>query len=234
MKTLNNYDTSSTGVNIECTAYYDTHMSQIDFRENFTLLKGYKTRFSGDDVYFYTDNGNISDKGMTEYVIKGKVSDMKKLGEGVYVNIYRKEYKTLGDYKSDLVSELFAEYGFREAQEIASKHNVTISHKNDIRVISVRGYSQGDYAEIWVDFTECKRAWGNDANEDELRELFENLFYDAPIYATATVDEKEYYYWDMPELKSKYHWDRDAWIAYVKKESGHDISDYVPKEPDYN
>lgn len=57
MTTRNNFDTSSTGVNIECSVFYDLDRARMDFDENFKILQHSSYRTSS--VLYYIDNGNV-------------------------------------------------------------------------------------------------------------------------------------------------------------------------------
>jgi hypothetical protein len=98
------------------------------------------------------------------------------------------------------------------------QYGIKISHKDDIREIDISGYSQGDYAKVFVNFTALEKLWGKKPDEPELKRMFENIFYDVPIYAQVTVDGEEYNYWDCPDYE-EYEWKRDEFITWLSQQT---------------
>lgn len=206
--TQNNYDQSSTGINIESRCHYDNWLSQEYFNENFEKIKG-------DSAWFYTDCRQLNDDSLSEFKTSGKIKDYERLCEYNFISIERADYDNASDYKIDVVQELVALEGFRNAVKEASGFNIKLDFKNDIRMIEIRGYSQGDYAEVYADFTQIESLWGKIPSESELKELFTNYFYDAPIACRVTINNEEYNIYGMPCFKSEYEFQREEFIGYI-------------------
>lgn len=73
---MNNYDTSTSGINLELSCFYDTHVAQCDFDENFIRIDGLNgasllnDRFSRVSIFSYTQCGEYAkDHIKNEYVI---------------------------------------------------------------------------------------------------------------------------------------------------------------------
>lgn len=81
-----------------------------------------------------------------------------------------------------------------------------------LNCVEIRGYSQGDYARVIYSPDDCLKVWGSEAKQNELKEIFTHLFYNAPVYAQITINGDEFNIWDMPEYK-EYEWQRDEFIA---------------------
>ena len=158
----NNFDQSSSGVNIELSVFFDTCRSQDDFSENFKHIN--------DQTWLYIDNGNIDPD----------------------------------NYKQS-------------------------------KIVIICGYCQGDYAKIIVPTN-----LGYKRNFD-FKSMFINLFYDAPIYATFSVNgNNEICYFDE-YLADQYNYDKAEFIAIAEKQIDHFdkniimqfLSDNLPSTLDY-
>lgn len=234
MKT-NNFNQSSTGVNIESSCFFDTCLSQDTWRENFQSCKGEKTRFRGDEVYYYKDYGNLPNRlESMEYTIKGLKRDLiRYMDDMAFYTWDRDSSKSeLQELVKDIIEQCEGGIAYWMIDsDLLDDYNLKIVPSHELNKIEIRGYSQGDYAEVLYCPADC-----NYPNESELKKLFENMFYDAPIYCRVMINDITYYYSDMDgcEVKSEYDWNREAWIEYVKNASGHDISEFVPEYPEYN
>ena len=58
--------------------------------------------------------------------------------------------------------------------------------------ITTRGYSQGDYAEIYYSKKDLKECWGNDVDENNLKKSAENLFWNHPLWFQVIIDGKDF------------------------------------------
>jgi len=234
----NNFDQSSTGVNIEAVCFYDCGMSRMHFEENFAIIQhsGYRTS----TVAYYIDNGNVEDHDSITFSIKGtkkeKVNYLAK-----ELTFTKTEIRTWD--KDTLDSEIIGQYGERltllNYEDMTSymfkdwKLEVIPSKK--LEHIVSRGYSQGDYAKVFYCPDDLEKAWGNKPKENDIQTIIDHLFWDAPIYASIEINGKEYSYYDMPEY-SEYEWEREKFLAYVSKESGlpvDQLESFIPENPDY-
>lgn len=235
----NNYNINANGPNIACCVCHDSDVAQMLWDENFKVIKHGDRMVVGE--YFYTDCGQISEKSLSEYVFKvPSYRAARKLSRDYYTafNYPAKEaYDDLNEYYGDLLNELIADSGFEQAQDITSRYGISIDYKDDIRTIKTRGYSQGDYALVYVNFTALEKLWGKAPCEDNLRKEIDKLFWDCPVYAYAEINGEEYHYHEWPGLKSEYEWDRQGFIEWLAEESGIDIAEIdsvMPQEPEYN
>jgi hypothetical protein len=111
-----------------------------------------------------------------------------------------------------------------------------MTDKDDMREIYITGYSKGDYAWVYVNFTALEKLWGKKPEETDLKSMFENIFYDVPIYAQVTVNGEEYNYWDCPDY-DEHDWKRDEFIAWLSEQTGIDASEFeavLPLNLDYS
>lgn len=203
----NNFDTSTTGTNIEFTGCYDSFTSRMTWEDNFTAI--------AENVYFYTDYGNlaISIDGDISFKIKGTVSEKRRfLNEDSSYELIPIKY--LDNVIKSRLSPNLEKFYF-------SKHNPFEGYKLEIvpstplESVVIRGYNQGDYATVYYAASMLKKLWGKAPDKAELIKEFKNYFYDSPISATLTINGSDYYY-DL----DPYNWQRTQWLAIVSLASG--------------
>lgn len=229
----NNFDTSSTGIDIELSCFRDCHLSRMYFEESIEMIQ--HSSHSKSCIAFYTDNGQIDDSSLTDYKVKGLKADLKRfLAEyfGGYI------YKNKLEMQEEIINDLpVSGNDLKYYNSILEPFNCSIEYVNDIRSISVTGYSQGDYATVLCDFTALEKLWGTAPKEDDLQKYLNRLFYDAPIYARFDIDGKEYNYNDYVVDDMDYEWDADKFAAGVSKDSGvpvETLKEFLPEYPEYH
>ena len=237
MKTKrNNYDKSSTGIDIECICQYDTDLSRMHFEENFKVLQhnGHRTQ----SVLYFIENGNVPDSSGIKFTVKGdKETKIKHLMEITHFD--REEIEQWNDDTMD--SEIIGHesdinlinYALDKLPDY--KGLEFVPSKNLIALGST-GYSQGDYSTVLYCPEDLEKAWGSYPKQESIQKMVNHYLWGSPIYARFEINGKEYRYDDMPEY-NEYEWDRDAFIAYVSKESGIEadkLESFVPEYPEYN
>lgn len=231
----NNYDKSSTGIDIECSCFHDTELSRMNFQENFENLQ--RDRYRTTSVNYYIDNGNIPDSSEVKFSVKGERET--KIKHLVSITCFDAEEIQTWD-NDTLDSEIIGHeedvnlinYALEKLPVIAGLE--FIPNKNLI-VLTTTGYSQGDYAAVIYCPEDLEKAWGKMPEQKTIQSLVDHYFWDAPIYASFEINGKEYNYHDMPEY-DEYEWEREKFITYVSKESGIDaetLKAFVPDYPEY-
>lgn len=234
MTTRNNFDRSSSGLNIECTCFYDTDLSERDFRENFEVLQhsGYRTS----SVLYYIDNGNVPGHDKIKFTVKGeRTAKIKKLVE--LTSFEEDEIQTWDDDTID--NEILGYYDVNLIHYAENKLDLIdglefVPNKNLITISSI-GYSQGDYSTVIYCPDDLEKCWGCAPQENEMRKTIDRYLWDAPIYCRMEIDGEEYNYWDMPEYDG-YIFERDKFLAYVAEKSGINIETlkpFLPEAPSY-
>lgn len=228
---MNNYNTSSTGENIDFCVFYDTSLAQIYFDE---WLKGYDgTKIT--DIRFGRDcNLFLIGESEAPYYSKKELQKMSKkalfelmldydlLSYNAELNDFKKS-----EYIADLLNvtnerhyqRLCAEYNWHGIKENI-KHNFYIS----------RGYSQGEA--VIIVFLDSEN------DNDNYRKYINHIFWDCPITIRAEVNGREYYEDDFLS-DDFYKWNREDIKARVM--AWNDCSDYaknwiiehLPEYPDY-
>lgn len=157
-------------------------------------------------VYFL---GNY--EGNSEPELKDLVDEKKLLQEPYNVidsvingcdgntGISEEDFKDVNFDIEDLLSDLF----FTQ-DTIDSLKNYL---KQEVEVYTTKGYSQGDAEDVIL--------IGEDANDANLHDYIDHLFWDWPIYCRLTIDEVEYYY----SGEDDYTYDKDEYIEYFLKET---------------
>ena len=218
------------GVNLELTCDRDNCLAQDQFSENFTRIETggsslLNDRFFNVDVYQFIDYGNFSDNfhltDLDNYDLTSKTN------KNIYANIRCCFYGSSEDFKNDSLN-LFNKYPYQlnklellelvenEFNEDYEKFLVD-NFKPLFEIISIRGYSQGDYAEIV--FTHKDINYYNFESREKflsmMKDYFTNLFYDAPIYCKLEVDQDEF---DFKEhMKNEFDYDKTELMGIAEK-----------------
>ena len=230
MKT-NNFDQSSTGINLELACFRDSDQSRIEFEENFTCIQPEEYRRSG--CWFYSEYGNnekpdnLSDcydfgkcnrKDFRQYAL-----EYYELSENSEPGLIRELIDDMFEYGSwkDLAIHLLDdEVGFYDAMrnEFPDIHNAVLKYES----CNVTGYSQGDYALVLYPIG---------SKFEGMREHFKHLFYDAPIYCRLTVNDEEFDL--MEDTEDYYKWDREAVIKAAPEVARGWLKNKLPEYPEY-
>lgn len=210
---MNNYNQSNTGLNIELNIFYDTFMSQCNCNDNFVKLRG--------DTWQYVDYGNIEKLDNDDLITISKEEPKKlfkyykdKYGYTPYQNY---NYSCMDDALSDIISDILNE-DLKEVIYTLDQYNIPYIENYEHGIL--RGYSQGDAIEVIIPH-KLMDIWGL-SKEDflkqlpELKEELHKYVYDAPIYGSLTINDREFYIHDYIDSYDVY--DRDIIIEAVLKE----------------
>jgi hypothetical protein len=187
----------------------DSFRSQIDFDDNFKRIK--------DDLWQYIDYSNIEPLEINELIHISRNSSRVSL-----VNALNNESSWPTDYadftRDELIDELYGQdFELEELSNYLDTHSVGHSVKYDL--ITTRGYSQGDYAEVIVPHAVFK-VWGSKPSDQSMQKMIDNYFWDAPLVGTITVNNDEHYIDEI--LIDLYEYDIDKIkvqiIKYIGKE----------------
>lgn len=227
----NNFDRSSTGTDIEFNGCLDTGLSRMFFEENFADDYLAETSRYEPKVLSYIDSGYFE----PNYNLKFKGNKDKAIN--VLVQEYGYDLAAVKTWRAcELKQECldnFDENPFDFGNWHDAQFNLPewLVFENDIRLIPAKGYCQGDFVYIAVDFTSLKMYYDKLPKEDELRKEFEHLVYDCPISCHLDINGVDYHY-----NGDQYNFERDKWLTQVSKEAGVSIealNNVVPNELDY-
>ena len=195
---MNNFDTSSNGVNIEFNGCWDSDIAQMQFDDNFEILSsGYRQT----PLYLFGGVGVES--------IKYKVNKHKLM------EAYHREH-SLGS-KEDLLED-FTHYSgdyisYASLEDVIDfiRHELSVHEFYEFMqtygnyfIVACVGYCQGDYVEVIV-------LDGYDITTESL----ENLLFSQPIYARLVVNDDEYYIDE--QLKDCYTWDKEEVLEVIRR-----------------
>lgn len=208
-----NYDQSSTGTNFELLCFADSDLSRMEFEDNFTLLEHESYRKTS--LSFYAgpecrkaptslsdcyDLTSLTERQARAYCISSQLDNTKprdeaRAREHLREIIDEKRYKCGGSW-TDYLTELLNETSIYEA---ARDGFPTIPGSVLLfDVLSVQGYSQGDYALV---------LYATADKFDGMKNHFCNLFYDCPVFCRLEIDGEEI---DLMETaRDVYEYDRD-------------------------
>ena len=185
-------------ITAEVTVAYDYDGSSRNFEDNFELspMRSYRNR--GTNLYQYIDYGNVELIDRAEDLFTIKTRSRHILYKFVDLDEEeRKEYSVEG-----LHDEILSNYDFDELDDFAENEIDNIKIERHYLLMSTRGYSQGDYAEVLIPTDELRKAWGRDIPDEELmiQQLIDNIFWDSPIWARVEIFASQDYTFEGYEM----------------------------------
>ena len=172
----NNFTENGNGSSVEIEFYYDRDMGQHDFDENLKRIDGNR--------FFYIDFGNLKPVELEEmYIVTDETrEEMIKLlkEENKYSD---EEYKSIDKMTNE---ELKNEFVMTENDNYFDCDSEDLFEFDSINfgMIETRGYSQGDYAEVYFKKEDKEKGIYEPKKED-----IDHLFWDSPLFFSATIDE---------------------------------------------
>ena len=232
----NNFDQSSSGINIELFLGYDIDLAGINFEDNFELIDS--------KFIFYKDYGNMELNENLDYYFN--VEDTKENRKGLLKALHSLEYFTGFKLECYTTYYLFQQLlicsyavlkNLNEIKNLLSTNNVKFS--TNFECVEITGYNQRDYNTILVDKKQFKAVNGVDFDSKVYRRRFKHYCYDSPLSCRAVINNKEYY----PEtLDGQYvEFDKEIFITDIIKQVKNidielltkELEDLVPEEVGY-
>lgn len=209
----NNFDNSSTDINIESQFSYDSALAQSEFNDNFARIK------NSEHLFFYTNYGQESLDAIVvtfkdEPVDNPKRQEKKNFQMAVLWCFSNLPHRTnYGDLKElfELAYDYYKPEDFLMAMIEEEEGTETESYykavkecellESNFQVAEITGYCQGDYATIiYID----SGSWL------EAESYFHNLFYDCEVYGNLTINERDFIAYDY--MDNYYIWDKEDFI----------------------
>lgn len=221
----NNYTKNANGLSVEASVYYDTDLSRHYYEENFSTLCTYG-RYNA-SLLFYCDYGNI---GVPTCI--GDVAIIKKNVPNYDLDCFAGEEYTIN--RGELM-HLVKNTDIRRLEEALED---LVKLKEGYKIITSRGYCQGDCVNVLVSIKQLTKVWGIVPQEKELREIIDHLLWDAPIYCSVTIEDET---WDYSELGfDEYEYDKKKVIEklnelskYKGEELVQELNRLLPDNPGY-
>ena len=214
---MNNFDQSSTGLNIELSAFLDTDLSHFYFQEAFfTIKEGRK------DFLVYCE-GNFSDFEKEYFFTKKELlaAIMDQHFPAMVESVWLKDdFKTkMGFALSKANKQDLIDYTKEACYYVEDWHSFCekAGFKANFDIVVSIGYCQGDYREVIVPhkFWDCigvKKPLDIQANPGA---YIDNLLWDCPIYCRFEVNGEEFYI--DQELKNSYNWDKSEALEIAQR-----------------
>ena len=254
---MNNFDTSSKGVNLELSCFFDNDLSRFWFDETFHILQHASMRQNSILVYGVNLKPELSDFKFTDldnYDLNGTTIEQifKAYGREIFDNkdpslwtysqvkeiyqdldIVRLKNETIESLLNSIETAFYCDHTF---------YNFLISVlKPKFLVATSRGHCQGDYSEIVI-HESLLDEFGKDELyqlESHLQDEIDHLLWDSPLYCRLTIDDDEI---DLTEpLRDLYNYDQDEILKQADKMIEHKKKAYIlewlgenlPVQPDY-
>lgn len=204
-----NYDTSSTGVDCEISIYHDTESARWLFDENFDRITDTNSQR---DYFFFTNAGSYCQPHGVRDCYDLSQAPRREIRQFV-IDQCRNEWYT----PRDIIRDNRDTYGgdWREhAGDVMADMSLTACIRDGFPrigrllydVASVAGFCQRDLAEV---------LYPTNAIHGNAGEVFSQLIYDVPVYATLGVDGKEY---DLTgSMPDQYDYDREVMAETIRE-----------------
>jgi len=230
----NNFDQSSSGINIELFLGYDIYSAQINFEDNFEPIK--------DNFIFYKDYGNmeLNENLVSYFNIEDTKQNRKGLLKALHSLDYFSYYKLDAFNVENLINEIvygYALYQLEEIEDLLIENNVKFT--TNFEYIEISGHNQRDYHTILVDKKQFKAINGIDFDSKVYSPIFKNYCYDSPLNCHAIINNKDYY---SETFDWQYiHFDKEIFIMDIIKQVKNidielltkELEDLVPEEISY-
>ena len=223
---MDNYNTSDSGISIDLSAFYDNEQSQWNFNRNFTNIVG-------DTWWYNTWDGIPAPTCFDDLFTLGEIPTETIFGilheQHSYNSTGLEEYFETNDEAMD---ELIGNYSFPDdlSEFTAMLDNYNIPHTKLFERTTSRGYSQGDYVEVFLPIS-IRESYGL-ADDVELVEHcqtdIDHLLWDSPMSVRITINDEEYisetfdgqyenYHYPANERNDSNHlvWNEQTFIAEV-------------------
>lgn len=196
---MNNFDTSITGISVDVTIGLDEIMAQDNFEENFLEIK--KGDLKG--KFIYTSYGELiqtakeQNLDLTNLEPEFVIEENKEVNKTIIENYSDYYYFQENSSTQDLFDTITDYIDYNDKIEFCNNLKLNYSLKHDFSIISTRGYCQGDYHEVLIFTDLLRKCYGveDSVKQEDLvsNQDIDNLFWDQPMTARATVNDMEYY-----------------------------------------
>ena len=188
---------------VEINARFDNEVSGEYFNDTFDAIQW--TSYGQHGIFVYNPYKDFDTNGYDESDLKPTPRDnksnatklvkaLKENGELEYYYDTMKEM--LEDNRYDAMSiwdNFFDDIQSDSTQDIIGFFETnSITYDYHFEKFVTRGYSQGDYAEVYVDTKRYKEVYGTDLDDEAFQEEINHLFWDAPIRGEIAISF-EYY-----------------------------------------
>lgn len=237
---MNNFDASTTGLNVELNCFRDTDLARFWFEEQFTCVSRdsfslLNTGYRGVNIFVY-QSPDFELFNLDNWIVPTKV----KLHDLMLTKLFNGCTGTFNTETKDQYGKLSYKLTKLELLEFLSGtyeedlHSFIVENlKPKFKVVSSRGYCQGDYVEV-IYYPD------NLGTTEDLD--FDNELWDTPVYCRLTINGEEFYI--DSEMKDRYKYNEyEIASIIIKLIRGSKIEDaelaisealsLIPSEPAY-
>lgn len=242
---MNNFDQSSTGVNLSLYCFWDTGLSQMWFNDTMTNLhyndfSMLKANYCSVNLYLYTSYSEFTDNfdllDLSNY-------DLKSVTKKQLLTSISSSFYDSSDYLKEDSFHYFEKYPYQltklelfELVENAFPYDYQDFIKNNLTplftVLPTRGHCQGDYAEVLIPEVLTKEQEKSYQNE------IDNIFWNTPLSCTLVIEEEDFNFDSY--LNDVYYYDKKELLTIAEKEITHEkkdliisfLSDNLPEYPE--
>lgn len=191
VRKMNTNKTNLKNLNVNHNLYYS--YDNYNFNDNFSHLKGEK------ECLIYTEYNQLSEE-MDYYNFI--TVDENKNNRIELLKYLKKEdnYFLYSEYKNHSNQELFNYcldllYNINISEiEYLLNNYLNITYINNYDYIVSRGYSQGDYAKVYINLIEFEKLTGVKFEAKKHQKIFDNYLWDSPIDGNIEINfDIEYY-----------------------------------------
>lgn len=187
MQTINNFDQSSTGIDIEIEAFLDDDIARCYYRESFKHIKG-----NNDDIVYYTAVDELEPS--FEAITTKDAHKFTKEQSGFLFAYHEYKVNSIEEYRDFCLQDLPKDYHernryIRQSQELG----LPVKFKDNYAVERFNGYSQGDTHEVIFNLTALSSLWGKPEEEiltDAFRREIQHLLFNSPIFLKVTIKNR--------------------------------------------
>jgi hypothetical protein len=179
---MNNFDKSSSGIDIDLNIFFDLSEAHSRWHENFVSVDD-----ENDSTYLFIMDGNLKDTVDYTVLPKQKTKILKAYSCDIDDMKY---FKTLS--QEDILSELFSTSNDYDIHADVIIEKIRTVRLTEYAEICLMGYSQGEVIKILVNTKEFEKVAGISFDADKEKKLLYNLFFDAPLYAYITINNNDY------------------------------------------
>ena len=230
---MNNYNTSTTGINIEAHVFYDWDAARMNWDESFVEIK--------EDwlpqEYMFTAYGNLSDNipDVEEMVnLPESKSNLTKLR---YCTVKTEGYLEYSEAKCDYTAYGLLEVLLDNGATLEVLDELDLEYTLNFETIVTRGYSQGDYATVLIPTKSLAELYGCEQDKvmDGLQESINHLFWDSPVYCRVEINGEE----NFPDCDGSYEYNKEEVINQLVKNTPNvdldvlreELENTLPDEP---
>lgn len=243
---MNNFDQSSSGVNLELNISFDADRARREFEESFNILQCSSYRQHSVVVFNQFGNFDVTDFTLTD-LENYKIEELTT--KQIFKAFYNYQYPTNIDHDlkcSDFecIKELLQNLQIEnlntlDQSEILEAIETDLYCDNSFQeflkdtftcnylIMESRGYSQGDYSQIIIpaQVLESYKGQTLEQIENNLQDVIDHLLWDQPLYARLTIDEEEFYIDE--HLKDEYQYDQDEIKQVLTDHLVHDQKEFI-------